>query len=133
MKNIRICGYEPGAIGRIVELHANYYSKHSNFGLFFEAKVATDVSEFLSRFDKTRDGFWIAKDRENIIGAVAINGVKADKEGAHLRWFIVDPKYHGKGIGDTLLRNAVDFCKKAKFKKVYLWTFSGLDAARHLY
>ena len=40
-------GYLPGAIGRIVELHANYYSLNWGFGLFFEARVAKEMSEFL--------------------------------------------------------------------------------------
>jgi len=37
MSETTIGGYVPGAIGRIVELHAAYYSKHWQFGLFFEA------------------------------------------------------------------------------------------------
>jgi GNAT superfamily N-acetyltransferase len=28
---------------------------------------------------------------------------------------------------------AIDFCRERRYKKVYLWTFAGLDAARHLY
>jgi GNAT superfamily N-acetyltransferase len=32
-----------------------------------------------------------------------------------------------------LLNEAVEFCQKKKFGRVYLWTFLGLDPARHLY
>src|SRR5260370_1114449 len=53
-------GYIPGAIGRVVELHATYYAQQWSFGLFFEAKVATNLASFLSRFDEKHDGFWIA-------------------------------------------------------------------------
>ncbi len=28
---------------------------------------------------------------------------------------------------------AVGFCTKKNYPRVYLWTFEGLDAARHLY
>ncbi|MFC1579571.1 GNAT family N-acetyltransferase [Thermodesulfobacteriota bacterium] len=127
-----IFGYIPGAIGRITELHADYYSKHAGFGLFFESKVASEMSEFLTRFKENQDGFWVAVE-ERVIGSIAIDGIKARSEGAHMRWFIVDQAYQGQGIGDMLLEKAVDFCRDSGFKRVYLWTFTGLDAARHLY
>lgn len=133
MNEIKISGYLPGAIGRITEMHGTYYSKHSGFGLFFESRVATEMSEFLNSFDKTKDGFWIATINGKIVGSIAIDGIKSDTEGAHLRWFIVAPEYRGKGIGNILIKKAIEFCKKTKFKRVYLCTFAGLDTARHLY
>ncbi|MBC8419554.1 MAG: GNAT family N-acetyltransferase [Desulfobacterales bacterium] len=133
MNQIRISGYIPGSIGRITELHATYYSEHWGFGLFFESKVATDMSAFLKRFDETRDGFWVASVDGVIVGSIAIDGIKADSEGAHLRWFIVAPGYEGEGIGNRLIREGIGFCKKKRFKRIYLWTFAGLDPARYLY
>lgn len=126
-------GYIPGAIGRVAELHGIYYSLNWDFGLFFEAKVAVELSEFLSRFDKTRDGFWIAEDGGKIAGSVSIDGIEGKTKGARLRWFIVDPKMHGRGTGRMLMREAVSFCKTANHGKIYLTTFAGLDPARHLY
>ncbi len=133
MNDIELCGYVPGAIGRVAELHAAYYHQHWNFGLFFEAKVATELSEFLSRFDQTRDGFWTACLNNSVEGSIAIDGSKAATDGAHLRWFILSEKTRGQGIGNRLMRAAVSFCKEKKITRVYLWTFEGLDAARLLY
>lgn len=133
MNKITISGYIPGAIGRITELHATYYHQHWNFGLFFESKVANGLSEFLSRSEPLRDGFWIAVMDGNIIGSVAIDGIKADQDGAKLRWFIVAPQYQGSGIGKILIQTALDFCRTCGFRRVHLSTFAGLDAARHLY
>ncbi|MCP4666423.1 MAG: GNAT family N-acetyltransferase [Deltaproteobacteria bacterium] len=130
---VTICGYRPGAIGRVTELHADFYSKNSGFGLFFEAKVAADMSAFLNRFNETMDGFWVAIVEDHIVGSIAIDGIKSKSEGAHLRWFIVDPEYQGQGIGNMLIREALAFCRSADFKKVFLWTFAGLDRARHVY
>jgi len=130
---VRISGYTPGAIGRIAELHARYYHEHWGFGLFFESKVATELSEFLSRFDAGRDEFWVARIKEKIVGSIAIDGVHADSKGAHLRWFIVSPENQGQGIGNMLMEEAIQFCRKAQFNRIYLWTFAGLDAARHVY
>ena len=131
--NIELSGYVPGAIGRIVELHATYYHKHWGFGLYFESKVATELSEFLCRFEEGRDGFWIASTDRNIVGSVAIDGIHAGTKGAHLRWFIVSPEHQGRGVGERLLKEAIRFCSRMNFPRVYLWTFEGLDSARHLY
>ncbi len=133
MSEIKLRGYIPGAIGRIAELHANYYSEHWNFGLFFEAKVASELSEFLTGFDEKRDGFWTACKNNRVEGALAIDGIKAMTQGAHLRWFVLSPALHGLGIGNILMKEAVMFCRKNNYKKVFLHTFEGLHAARHLY
>ena len=58
MSNVKIAkGYIPGSIGRVAELHGTYYHAHWGLGHFFEAKVATELSGFLSRYDQKRDGF----------------------------------------------------------------------------
>jgi len=133
VKDVRLSGYVPGAIGRVAELHGRYYHEHWGFGLYFESKVATELSEFLCRFNEARDGFWVASDEEKIVGSIAIDGIHHDSKGAHLRWFVVAPENQGQGIGNILIREAVEFCRRKKFKRVYLWTFVGLDVARHLY
>jgi len=133
MNDIKLSGYIPGAIGRIAELHGTYYYKHWGFHLFFESKVATELSEFLRRFNETHDGFWVASAEEEIVGAIAIDGINHNSVGAHLRWFIVAPERQGQGIGKTLIGEAIEFCREKKFDRVYLWTFAGLDPARHLY
>ena len=133
MTEIKLTGYTPGAIGRIAELHATYYHEHWGFELFFEAKVATELSAFLRRFDERHDGFWVARVGEKIVGSIAIDGMNPDRKEGHLRWFIVAAENQGQGIGNQLLREAIQFCREKGIRRVYLWTFSGLDAARHLY
>ena len=126
-------GYMPGSIGRIVELHGTYYHVHWGFGLYFEAKVATELSEFLQRYDENRDGFWIVTVNGRVEGSIIIDGIHNENKGAHLRWFIISDALRGKGIGRKILNSAIDFCNNKGYKTVYLWTFKGLDAARHLY
>jgi len=133
MAEVKLTGYVPGAIGRIVELHGRYYHEHWGFDLFFESKVAAELSEFLCRFNEACDGFWVASNEERIVGSIAIDGINQESKGAHLRWFIVAPENQGQGIGNVLIKEAVEFCRRKKFKRVYLWTFAGLDVARHLY
>ncbi len=133
MSEIEFAGYVPGAIGRAVEMHATYYSKNWGFGRFFEAKVAGGLSEFLNRFDDTRDGFWTILQNGRVEGSIAIDGVKSDSDGAHLRWFILSARLKGRGLGNKLMDQAVSFCVERRYPRVYLWTFKGLHAARHLY
>ena len=133
MSNAELSGYVPGAIGRVAELHATYYHRNWDFGQFFEAKVATELSKFLNRFDETRDGFWTVCLNNRVEGSITIDGVHASTEGAHLRWFILSSESRGRGHGNRLMKEAISFCKKKKYRRVYLWTFEGLHAARHLY
>lgn len=124
-------GWRPGALGRVAELHGEYYHRGWGFGLFFEAKVATELAAFLERLDPERDGFWGAWRDGRLEGAVAIDG--ADAAAAHLRWFIVADGLRGRGVGGRLVAEAVGFCRAAGHRRVVLWTFAGLDAARRLY
>jgi GNAT superfamily N-acetyltransferase len=126
-------GYRPGAIGRVAAWHGLYYHRHWNFGLFFEAKVATELSAFLQRYRRGTDGFWLAMDGKKMQGSLIIDGLDAETSGAHLRWFIVADALRGGGAGRMLLETGVAFCRKNGFPSVHLWTFEGLHAARHLY
>jgi GNAT superfamily N-acetyltransferase len=126
-------GYVPGSLGRVAELHGIYYHKHWGFGLFFEAKVASELSEFLKRYNENRDGFWTARADGRVEGAITIDGIHAESKGAHLRWFIMSDDLRGKGVGNRLIDTAIRFCWNRGYRKIYLWTFEGLNAARHLY
>jgi N-acetylglutamate synthase-like GNAT family acetyltransferase len=128
-----VIGYTPGLIGRIAELHAKYYSVHWNFGHFFEAKVASELSDFINKYDSSKDRIWSLSAGGNIEGSITIDGSSENENIAHLRWFIISDRLWGKGAGNYLMEQAVAFCKDSDFDKIYLWTFQGLSSARHLY
>ena len=126
-------GYVPGSIGRIAELHARYYHELVGFGLHFESKVARELSEFCERYVDERDGLWLALGNGHVEGSIVIDGSHAGQDGAHLRWFITSNDARCTGIGTALLTSAMAFCRLQRYERVYLWTFEGLSAARHLY
>ncbi|PTT88229.1 GNAT family N-acetyltransferase [Pelomonas sp. HMWF004] len=126
-------GYAPGCIGRIAQLHADYYSVANGFGVAFEVKVARELAEFCQNYKHGRDGIWLVHRNGNIEGSVVIDGTKAGTQGAHLRWFITNDAIRGQGMGAQLLAKAMEFVQACGYQKTFLWTFSGLDAARHLY
>lgn len=126
-------GYRPGCIGRIAQLHAEFYAAATGFGLDFEAKVATELSDFCLGYQEGRDGLWLVMDGARIEGSIAIDGSHAAEHGAHLRWFITSDRTRGTGMGNQLLSAAMQFCASQSYRKVFLWTFDELPAARHLY
>ena len=125
-------GYAPGCIGRIAQLHAEYYAAHHGFGVRFEAKVASDLAHFCMSYKPGRDALWLARDRA-VQGSIAVDGSNANQSGAHLRWFIASDALRGKGVGRLLLGRALEFADARRYQTVHLSTFAGLDAARHLY
>lgn len=133
MDAIDITGYVPGTLGWVTQKHATYYHEHWGLGLYFEARVATELAELLTRFDPARDGVWVAHVEGNIAGTIFIDGHEASTQGARLRWFFIDPHYQGHGIGNRLMQEMMTFCQQAGFQRIYLTTFSGLNVARHLY
>ncbi len=128
-------GYRPGVIPDIVAAHMAYYAPAWGFGLAFEAKVATELSAFLQRYDAKRDLFLCAANRDAMfLGSITIDGIRGDTaDGAHLRWFITTDAARGTGLGRRLLAKALAHCDARGYAQTYLTTFAGLDAARHLY
>lgn len=132
-RKLQLNGYFPGAIGKVTELDAVYYHEHWGFDITFETQVGRELSLFMTDFVPDRDGFWTAFCRGRFAGSISIDGSLGSTEGARLRWFIIEPEFQGRGIGRELIGAAIQFCRKAGHKKVFLWTFRGLEAARKLY
>lgn len=130
---LQLTGYFPGVLGKITDLHATYYYKNWGLDVTFETQVGRELSEFIQDFDEDRDGLWVAQCNRRFAGSVAIDGRTAKEEGARLRWLIVDPVFEGQGFGRALLSRAIRFLREKHYKKAFLWTFEGLEAARHLY
>ncbi|MFH1154853.1 MAG: GNAT family N-acetyltransferase [Pseudomonadota bacterium] len=126
-------GYVPGIIGRMAELHGRYYAANWNFGSFFEAKVATGLSDFIARYNIDKDCIWSVVSGGRIQGGMAIDGTNESPGVAHLRWFIMSESIRGMGAGNLLMEQAMEFCRLKGYRTVYLWTFQGLIPARHLY
>ncbi|MEO1192379.1 MAG: GNAT family N-acetyltransferase [Pseudomonadota bacterium] len=130
--DITFAGYRPGALAGVVGLHMAYYAPAWGFGLAFETKVASELAAFLQGHDAARDLFLGAYDGQGqLCGSLVIDGKDAAGAGAHLRWFIVDAA--GQGLGGRLLDQGMAFCRDRGYRRVYLSTFAGLDAARRLY
>jgi len=126
-------GYRPGALGGVLGLHMDYYACEWGFGLAFESKVATELSEFLARFDPDRDLFLTAWRGDVLVGSISMDVSGGGADGAHLRWFVVSDSERGSGLGKQLMTRAIDHADRVTAGPVWLTTFAGLEAARALY
>lgn len=130
---IEFDGYRPGALGGVLGLHMDYYAREWDFGLAFEAKVASELSEYLARMDPDRDLFLTAWRGDRLVGSVSMDVSGGGAEGAHLRWFVVSDRERGSGLGKELMARAIDHADRVASGAVWLTTFAGLTAARALY
>ncbi|MFH1806140.1 MAG: GNAT family N-acetyltransferase [Pseudomonadota bacterium] len=132
--DIILGGYYPGALAGVIGLHMNYYAPKWGLGAAFETGLASGMGAFMGRYDAGQDLFVMATDRSGIaVGSITVDGVQAGDEGARLRWFIVADAMRGQGLGTILMQKAVMFLEDRKYRRCYLTTFAGLDAARALY
>jgi DNA-binding MarR family transcriptional regulator/ribosomal protein S18 acetylase RimI-like enzyme len=126
-------GYTPAIIARTVEMLHLYMHRHFGFGAAFEARITSDLAEFMARIAAPENGTWHAEMNGAIVGAISIDGQDLGDGLAHLRWFVVSDAARGSGIGRTLLARALNFCDQREYRETQLWTVRGLDAARRLY
>ncbi|GJG97551.1 helix-turn-helix domain-containing GNAT family N-acetyltransferase [Cupriavidus pauculus] len=125
-------GYQAGCIGDVAGMHARFYAEHWGFGSFFEKKVATELAEFAGALPAQGKALWLYVENGRALASLAIDG-DMQTGIAHLRWFIVDDSLRGSGVGRQLMQRAIQFVDDLRFRETYLWTFKGLDSARHLY
>jgi len=126
---IQIRQSEPGDAGYVAYMHGRYYWKHHGFHPGAEYYFIKYLADFVH--DPAGGTLWIAEANESIVGSAAV--VRVDDETAQFRWFLVDEKYQDMGIGSRLIKTALDFCREMHYRHIFLWTFKGLDPARHLY
>ena len=128
-------GPMPGLLGDVAAMHGRYYARDWGFPVYFEAKVAREMGEFLLRYDPARDLVSSVSEDGRILGSVTMDGSDPDAATGqgHLRWFILDESLAGQGLGKRLLGDAVYFARDAGLSSIYLTTFRGLEPAGTLY
>lgn len=97
--------------------------------------IAEAQIEFFRRFDPARDRVWVAMENNVPRGALTIDGPRPEngREGARLRFFILDESLRGLGLGRRMMDEAMQYCREKEYRYVFLTTLPGLDAAMALY
>ncbi|MGN9791417.1 bifunctional helix-turn-helix transcriptional regulator/GNAT family N-acetyltransferase [Streptomyces sp. OZ13] len=122
----------PGDLGWIVQRHGALYAAEYGWDAGFEGLVARIVADFAQEHDPRLERVWIAETDGRPVGSVMC--VRDDApDTARLRLLLVDPEARGHGLGDRLVRAAVDFARDAGYRDMVLWTNDVLTAARRIY
>ena len=128
-QQISIRTQKAGDAGYIAYRHCILYEKEYGLDQTFERYVLESLTKFLT--ERPVGNIWLAEYCGQVVGSIGIVGVS--EKIAQLRWFLIEPEFRGTGLGRQLMETAMDFCQQENFSQVFLWTFQGLDAARHLY
>ena len=72
-----------------------------NIPAFFASEEEEDFQQYL---EKEQEDYFVYKEGLKIIGAGGINYFPKENE-ARISWDMIDPEYHGKGIGSKLVRH----------------------------
>ena len=121
----------PGELGLIAAQHMDFYGKAYGLDESFELYLLDGMAQYLRNRNRDKGEVWVAEHGGRIAGSIAI--AHKDETTAQLRWFLVDPRFQGHGLGKKLMDEALEYCRMNLYHRVFLWTFSDLRAARHLY
>lgn len=124
-----IRNYHSGDAGYIVYRHGVLYEKEYHLAPIFEKYVLAGLLKFLE--NPSCGEIWMAESDGRIAGFIAV--VEVGDNSAQLRWFLIEPEFRGKGLGQQLMSKVLEYCRQKKIDRIFLWTFKGLDSARHLY
>lgn len=86
---------------------------------------------FYQDIEKYFVAFWCMFDNDEIVGTVAVK--ELDKKKCELKSLYLLENYHGKGLGQSLLRKAVVFGEESGYEKMYLDSLSTSKRALALY
>ncbi|MCL1808643.1 MAG: GNAT family N-acetyltransferase [Clostridiales bacterium] len=124
--------FEASDIDYVISRHLDLYKAEYGFtSEIWKAYVADGVRQLAAGFDPERDCFYILESCGSPSGCIAI--VHREGGSAQLRFFFVEPSLRGQGAGNSLMNAAISFSREKKYARVFLWTFSELHTARHLY
>jgi GNAT superfamily N-acetyltransferase len=127
-------GFHPGYLGRMIQMQGEYYDViWPEPNMNFELMMARQICDFREGYNPDRDLLLTVHIDDQLAGYLAVIGNEKERPGARLRWFLVEEKYRGRGIGRELLRRALNFCRQAGFKTAWLWTMENLEKAQRLY
>ena len=121
----------PGDIGWVVQQHGEIYAREYGWNSQFEALVADIAGKYLKNFRPDCEKCWVAELDGARVGAVFV--VRKSATVAQLRMLILAPEARGLGLGGRLTDECIAFARSKGYKKMLLWTNSGLVAARAIY
>lgn len=126
-----IRSHRPGDIGWVISAHGRLYAEEYGWDISFEALVAEIAAKFLREFKPGRERCFIAELAGAPVGSAFV--LEEGEQVAKLRLVLVERRAQGRGLGKTLVREAIGFACAAGYGRMVLWTNDILHAARAIY
>jgi GNAT superfamily N-acetyltransferase len=98
------------------------------YGLSVDPNLEAD----LAHPEISYQGVWVAIDKGRVIGSVAIR-LLDDGKSAELKRMYLQPEQRGRGLGRTLLNNAVQWARDHGCQAVVLDTSTAMTGAQRFY
>ena len=122
----------PGDLGTIVAHHGRVYGPEYGVDPTFEAHVAASVARAAARgFPSEREAICLVELGGEHAGSIGLTDEGNDE--AALRWVVLDARLRGQGLGRRLIGEMVARARREGYLRLWLETFSELQAAAHLY
>jgi ribosomal protein S18 acetylase RimI-like enzyme len=122
----------PGDLGAIVAHHGRVYGEEYGVDSTFEGHVASTIAHAAARgFPSRREAICLVEVDGEHAGSIALTD--EGNEEAVIRWFVLSPGVRGRGLGRRLLGEMLARAADVGYTRVWLETFSELEAAAHLY
>lgn len=128
-QEITIRTYKPGDPSLVCYFQYKLYEEEYHFNGFYEKEMLGGMAELYHDLEGSQ--LWVAELDGKIVGDIAI--IKRGTNQAQLRWFGVDLRLQGQGLGNELLQIAMNFCREKGYSHITLGTLDILKPARHLY
>jgi len=128
---------DPGDLGWVIGAHGELYAAEFGWDATFEAHVARIVADYVDASASSAQAAWIAEIDGRRVGCVfcvpADQGSAGDAGVAQLRILLVHPDARGHRLGTRLVDTCLDFATAAGYRRMRLWTYDVLAAARAIY
>jgi peptidyl-dipeptidase Dcp len=108
---------KPGDLGYVIHRPGKLYGDEYDYGVSFEAYVASGIFEFYKVYNPERDRVWICEHNAGIIGFLLL--MHRESNTAQLRYFYVEPEYRGIGLGKKLMSLYMDFLLRCGYASSY--------------
>jgi GNAT superfamily N-acetyltransferase len=122
----------PGDPDAIVALHERIYPGEYGVDAEFVAHVSASVARAVQRgWPRASEGVWIVELDGEMAGSLALTD-EGDAQ-ATLRWFVLDRRLRGRGLGRRLVEELLARARAEGYAWIALETFSELTTAARIY
>ncbi len=123
--------YKDGDANLILVLMREVFIDELGWDRAFIIDAAYALKEMLEQNKPGRDFFLVCRSGKNIVGVLFVLGVGDGT--AFIRWLVVHKDFRGRGLGRELLGRALDFSRRAGFRRARLVTVLDLSRAYTFY